>query len=113
MRTAEFELLAADLRAAGRIEAANAAGRIEAVVETMRGTHPAHCAQPGLCWNGWRFSRVREELKSMTMGETAALALARGGEIPKRVSKQDAALIILAICELEEDERMGGDHETI
>jgi hypothetical protein len=85
----EFATLANDLRAAGRIDAASHAERIAAPRETMRVMHPAQAAYGGQAWNGWRFSRVREELKA------------------QRVSSEAGLCIYNAIRELEENDRLG------
>lgn len=84
----EFNALATDLRTAGRNEVADMADKLAAPRETMRLTHPGQNAYGGQAWNGWRFSRVREELKFQRVSHDVGLAIAN------------------AIRELEEDERL-------
>ena len=85
----EFATLADDLRNAGRIEAAAHADAMKAPRETMRVIHAAQAANGGQAWKGWRFSRVREELKA------------------QRVSAEVGLCIANALRELEENERLG------
>lgn len=87
----EFIALANDLRTAGRLEAAAHAEQLAAPRETMRVIHAAQAAYGGQAWNGWRFNRVREELKA------------------QRVSAEVGLCIANAILELEESERLGDD----
>jgi len=84
----EFNALASDLRNAGRNEAAEMADKLAAPRETMRVIHQAQAAYGGQAWNGWRFNRVREELKSQRVTAEVGLAIAN------------------AIRELEENERL-------
>ena len=76
-------------RNAGRIEAAAHADAMKAPRETMRVIHAAQVANGGQAWNGWRFIRVREELKA------------------QRVSAEVGLCIANALRELEENERLG------
>jgi len=83
----EFTTVATDLRNAGR-DAADMAEKLAAPSETMRVIHPSHAAYGGQAWNGWRFNRVRAELKA------------------QRVSPEVGLTITNAIRELEESERL-------
>ena len=85
----EFTKLAADLRNAGHIEAADHADKLAAPRETMRVLNPLQAANGGQAWNGWRFCRVRDEF-----------LLAR---VPRMVGQ----CIMAALRELEENERLG------
>lgn len=84
----EFTALAADLRKSGRNEAADIADSMNAPRSTMKVTHQGQAAYGAQAWNGWRFVRVQEELKT------------------QRVLPAVAMVIVRAIRELEEDERM-------
>lgn len=84
----EFTALATDLRNAGRNEEADMAAKLAAPRETMRVNHQAQAAYGGQTWNGWRFNRVREEMKAQRVTSEVGLAIAN------------------AIRELEENERL-------
>lgn len=87
----EFKKLSDELRTAGRDEAADAALTFanSAVRNTMRVTHPGQCSYGGECWNGWVFASVRTNLQILK-------------------ARQLGQIIMVALIELEENERIGG-----
>jgi hypothetical protein len=87
----EFTKLAADLRNAGRIEAADHAEKLSAPRQTMMVTNPLQAANGGQAWNGWRFCRVRDEF------------------LVSRVNRDIGQCIMSALRELEENERLGAE----
>ena len=97
----EFVRLAIDLRAVGKIEAADIAKALEniSVPDSMR-VHHASQYQTGLSFNGWVVASVRGTLESLRLQKAN-----HPNRFPYELTREQCRTLMMGLCEAEETDQ--------